>query len=144
LRDVERIKPTDLTAAPGLTAEPIYRALAILGTQYATLHGQKRVIWVTHGIPLTIEGPAGPIDLTPQLKQTAAEFNRLGIALSTVRQSSCGGVGSETLQSLPPSHRRPVVRKRCGWAGHYSGAGGCPRNLSGCVFRAGQNRGRQI
>jgi hypothetical protein len=69
------------------------------------LPGQKRVIWVTHGIPLTVPGTAGPIDFTPLLKETAADFSRLGIALYTVHQQdrSTAGVDSEeTLQELPP------------------------------------------
>ena len=107
LREVERIKPTDLTAAPGLTAEPTYRALSILAEQYAALPGQKRIIWVTHGMPLTVVGPNGTVymDFNPLLKQTGAEFSRLGIALYTVHQldRSTPGVDSqETLQGLPP------------------------------------------
>ncbi len=107
LREVERIKPTDLTAAPGLTAEPTYRALALLGRQYVALPGQKRMIWITHGIPLTIVGPNGTVymDFNPLLKQTGAEFSREGIALYTVHQldRSTSGVDSqETLQGLPP------------------------------------------
>jgi VWFA-related protein len=107
LREVERIKPLDLTAAPGLTAEPTYRALSILGRQYAALPGQKRVIWITHGIPLTVVGPGGTVymDFNPLLKQTGAEFNREGIALYTVHQidrSTAGVDSEETLQGLPP------------------------------------------
>jgi VWFA-related protein len=107
LREVERIKPLDLTAAPGLTAEPTYRALSILANQYAALPGQKRMIWITHGIPLTVLGPDGTVymDFNPLLKQTGAQFSRLGIALYTVHQvdRSTAGVNSqETLQGLPP------------------------------------------
>ena len=107
LKEVERIKPLDLTAAPGLTAEPTYRALAIAGRQYAALPGQKRLIWITHGIPLTVVGPGGTVymDFNPLLKQTAADFNREGIALYTVHQMDRAGAGvdsEETLQGLPP------------------------------------------
>jgi VWFA-related protein len=107
LREVERIKPIELTAAPGLTAEPTYRALAILANQYAALPGQKRLVWITHGIPLTVVGPGGTVymDFNPLLKQTSAEYSRLGIALYTVHQldRSTPGVDSqETLQGLPP------------------------------------------
>ena len=35
LHTVERLKPPNLTAAPGLTVQPTYRALADLATQYA-------------------------------------------------------------------------------------------------------------
>ncbi len=107
LRVVERFKPVDLEAAPGLTAEPTYRVLADLGRQYAALPGQKRMIWITHGIPLTVVGPNGTVymDFNPLLKQTGAEFSREGIALYTVHQldRSTAGVNSEeTLQGLPP------------------------------------------
>ena len=107
LRQVERIKPTDLTAGPGLTAEPTYRALAMLARQYAALPGQKRMIWITHGIPLTVVGPNGTVymDFNPLLKQTGAQFSQLGIALYTVHQidrSTAGIDSQETLQGLPP------------------------------------------
>jgi VWFA-related protein len=101
LHEVERLKPTDLTAAPGLTVQPTYRALAMLAGQYAAVPGQKRIVWVTHGLPLTVLSPTGPIDFTPQLTQAGVEFNRLGIALYTVHQTSDGGVDTETLQKLP-------------------------------------------
>jgi len=104
---VEKIKPVDLTAAPGLTADPTYKALRTLGRQYAALPGQKRVIWVTNGIPLTVVGPNGTVymDFRPELKQTGEEFSRLGISLYTVHQQdrSAEGINTqETLQSLPP------------------------------------------
>jgi VWFA-related protein len=107
LREVERIKPLDLTAAPGLTAEPTYRALSILANQYAALPGQKRMIWITHGIPITVLGPNGTVymDFNPLLKQTGAQFSRQGIALYTVHQvdrSTAGVDSQETLQGLPP------------------------------------------
>ncbi len=106
LHTVERLKPTNLTAAPGLTVQPTYRALEDLATQYAVLPGQKRIIWVTHGIPLTAPSLDGRyVDFTPLLKQTGAEFERLGIALYTVHQTDRAGAGidsQETLQGLPP------------------------------------------
>ncbi len=106
LHKVERIKPIDLTAAPGLTVEPTYRGLAMLGRQYAAVPGQKRIIWVTHGIPLAVPGLSSEyVDFTPLLKQAAAEFRQLGIEIYTVHQQdrSNPGINSqETLQLLPP------------------------------------------
>jgi len=105
LRTVEGVKPTDLTAAPGLTVGPTYQALANLGGQYAALPGQKRMIWVTHGVPLTVPTPQGPYDFTPQLKMLGAALSAEGISLYTVHQqdrSTTGVDSGETLQTLPP------------------------------------------
>jgi len=106
LHTVERLKPTDMTAAPGLTVQPTHRTLVTLGQQYAALPGQKRMIWVTHGLPPTALGIDGLyVDFTPLLKQTAAEFVRLGIALYTVHQqdrATAGFASQEILQRLPP------------------------------------------
>lgn len=105
LRVVEGIKPTDLTAAPGLTVGPTYQALTTMGQQYAVLPGQKRIIWVTHGTPLSVPSATGPYDFTPQLKQVAVALNQLGILLYTVHQqdrSTSGADSGETLQLLPP------------------------------------------
>ncbi len=105
LRAVEGIKPTDLTAAPGLTVGPTYQALSNLGGQYASLPGQKRMIWVTHGVPLTVPTDQGPVDFTPQLKKLGAELSAEGVAIYTVHQQDRSGTGAdsgETLQLLPP------------------------------------------
>lgn len=107
LRKVEGIKPADLTAAPGLTVEPTYNALRMLARQYAALPGQKRIIWVTHGTPLTIVDPGGTVyaDFGPELNAMAQEFVQLGISVYTVHQldrSTTGIDSAETLQTLAP------------------------------------------
>lgn len=107
LRTVEQIKSPDLTAAPGLTADPTYQALTLLGREYASLPGQKRIIWVTNGMPLTVSGPNGTLyaDFGPELKSVAAEFTREGISLYTVHQldRSAEGINTqETLQTIAP------------------------------------------
>ena len=103
LRVVEGIKSAEFTV-PGVAVAPTYQALTTLGRLFAAVPGQKRIIWVTHGTPLTVATDTGPYDFTPQLKQVAAGLNQLGIALYTVHQQdrSTSGVDSqETLQTLP-------------------------------------------
>lgn len=107
LGKVERIKPTELTAAPGLTVEPTYNAFRLLAQQYAALPGQKRIIWATHGLPMTIVGPNGTVyaDFHAELRALAQEFVELGISVYTVHQldRSTTGIGTdETLQTLAP------------------------------------------
>jgi hypothetical protein len=65
-----------------------YQALKGLGAQYAMLPGQKRLVWITRGMPLMLTGPGGPPPLIFQtlLQQTGTEFRQFGIPIYTVHQ----------------------------------------------------------
>ena len=104
LRKAEGVRPTDLTAAPGLEVEPTFQSLSALGRQFAALPGQKRVIWVTHGVPLSVNTSTGPYDFSPSLKELGAELSDLGVSIYTVHQLDRDTTGvrtNEVLQILP-------------------------------------------
>ena len=81
---IKRANLTDANTAANLT----YQALKGLGSQYAPLPGQKRLVWVTRGMPLTLSGPNGPPPLVFQtlLQQIATEFRQFGIPIYTVHE----------------------------------------------------------
>lgn len=75
-----------------------------LGTQMATASGRKNLIWVTHGVPLVVRQPGGPIDFTSAVQRFSASANRAGISIYAVDQSAQGagadptGLSRATLQ----------------------------------------------
>ncbi len=103
LKAVERVKPVSFSD-PANAVRPTYQGLILLGRQYAAMPGQKRIIWVSHGIPTSARTYAGPVDFLPELKKVTAEYNELGIAVYTVHQidSYNSSVDSQTLQTFPP------------------------------------------
>jgi VWFA-related protein len=106
LRTVEKLKHAD-SADADVIASLTDQALKTLGAQYAALPGQKRLIWVTRGMPLTVIGPNGPLPLVfqPLLQQTAEEYRQLGIQIYTVHQkeSNTSNVDrAKALDSLAP------------------------------------------
>ena len=77
--------------------DPIYRfnitaqALAALGQQMTAMGGRKSLIWVTHGVPLTVRLLfSGWADSTPEIRQLGMAAAQAGIAVYTVDQSSAG------------------------------------------------------
>ena len=106
LRIVEGVKPTYLTADPGLAVLPTYQTLFTLGQQYAAMPGQKRIIWVTHGVPMTVATVQGPYDFTNELRNLGAQLSAMGVSVYTVHQldrSTNGSNTAETLQTIAPA-----------------------------------------
>ncbi len=83
-----------------------FQALRVLGSQMAMLNGRKNFIWVTHGIPLTIQAiPSNDyVDLTPQVRNLCEGEARAQVAFYDVDQSTKGagadpaGLSRQTLQ----------------------------------------------
>lgn len=96
--------------------DPIYRAnitfrdLTALGQQMATVAGRKNLIWITHGIPETVQIENGTwFDMTPQLRALAAACLQGQVAIYPIDESSLGAgedmggpahVGLQLLASL--------------------------------------------
>ena len=81
---------------PALRVEATYRALDLLGLQLAPIPGRKDVIWITHGVPITVRLPnQEPYDFLPQLQRLATKMDRAGIAIDTVDQGDAVGTGSK-------------------------------------------------
>jgi VWFA-related protein len=96
-----QLKHTDSTAA-NAGANMTYQALKGLGAQYATVPGQKRLVWITRGMPLTLIGPGGPPPLVFQtlLQQTGTEFRQFGIAVYTVHQKEAHTANVDRARAL--------------------------------------------
>jgi VWFA-related protein len=98
------IRPVATNGPSGFSAELTYQALSGLAEQYAMLPGQKRIVWVTPGIPMTTLSPDGnlPVDLHRELSQTAEYLVNRGVALYTVRRERAGArINSEAIRTLP-------------------------------------------
>ena len=96
------IKPVD-DRVVSIRIDATYRALDTLATQLAPLPGRKDVIWITHGVPITIRTVSGePYDYMPRLRQLATAIDRAGITINTVDQGDAVATGSkETIEEFP-------------------------------------------
>jgi len=67
-----------------------YDALEALASRVAETPGRKSIIWISHGMPISIGGRAGDfgvVDYTPLLQRLTATLDRANVAVYTVRQS---------------------------------------------------------
>ncbi len=98
-RDVDQMDPF-------LRFNTTFKALSALGQQLATVTGRKNLIWLTHGVPLTVRLPGADYqDFTPQIRALSVAAAQAGIALYAVDQSGAGAgatpdLSRETLQML--------------------------------------------
>jgi VWFA-related protein len=66
-----------------------YAALEALASRVAETPGRKSIIWISHGMPISIGGRAGAfdeIDYTPLLQRLTATLDRANVAVYPVRQ----------------------------------------------------------
>ena len=88
----------------GVAADTTFQALSTLLSQMASIAGRKSLIWITHGVPLTIHMADGQwADLTPLVDSLSTGAARSGTAIYTVAQSSEGtgaNLASTTLETL--------------------------------------------
>jgi len=84
LRDVDVLDPI-------LKANTTFKALDAMGAQMASLNGRKNLVWVSHGIPLSVRLPGADwFDFTPQVRALSSAYSQSQIAIYTVDQSSQG------------------------------------------------------
>jgi VWFA-related protein len=97
LRSVDAIDPIK-------RANATFKALETLAGEMAAINGRKSLIWVTHGIPLSIRLPGREwLDMTPQVRAVSTSFSLAQIAIYPVDQSSQGAgaeVGTLSEQTL--------------------------------------------
>lgn len=77
-------------------------ALETLGAHYAAaLPGQKRLIWMTRGMPLAIAGPKGaePLVFQNVIQQTAEHFRQLSIPIYTASESFASLTGGRSFKN---------------------------------------------
>jgi VWFA-related protein len=96
------IKPVDDRVA-SIRIDVTYRALDTLASELAHLAGAKDIIWITHGVPITIRTISGePYDYTPRLRQLASAIDHAGITINTIDQGDAVATGSkETIEEFP-------------------------------------------
>jgi VWFA-related protein len=95
IHEVFGFKPID-ERVPALRVEATYRALDMLGLQLAPMPGRKDVVWITHGVPITVRlNTDQPYDFLPQLQRLATKLDRAGITINTVDQGDAVGTGSK-------------------------------------------------
>jgi VWFA-related protein len=87
--------------APGFTEGDVivktYDAIEGLARQMAGLPGRKNLVWITHGVPLTVMDIGGqPFDFTPYLRRLCAGLDRANVALYPVQQTPPGMAMSGT------------------------------------------------
>ena len=77
-----------------------YAALEALAARVAVTPGRKSIIWISHGMPISIGGRGGfdEIDYTPLLQRLTATLDRANVAVYPVRQpgSLAPGAGDTT------------------------------------------------
>jgi VWFA-related protein len=102
LREVTRLKPVD-DKVPAIRVEATYRALETVAAGMAPIPGRKDMIWITHGVPITILQPGGTFyDFTPRLQRLATVLDHAGVTINTVDQGDAVASGSkETLELFP-------------------------------------------
>jgi VWFA-related protein len=96
-------KPVD-ERVPAQRVEATYHALDLMGLQLSPLPGRKDVIWITHGVPITVRliNNDQPYDFTPELHRLATKLDRAGVTINTVDQGDAVGTGSkETIEEFP-------------------------------------------
>ena len=87
-----------------------YAALEALASRVAVTPGRKSIIWISHGVPISIGARAGGIegvDYTPLLRRLTATLDRANVAVYTLRQagslaplSASPGAGFASIETL--------------------------------------------
>ena len=88
---------------PNLTVDDrvrmTYSALEALASGVSETPGRKSIIWISHGMPISIGGRGGPydeIDYTPLLQRLTSTLDRSNVAVYPVRQPGSLAPGSTT------------------------------------------------
>ena len=88
---------------PNLTVDErvrmTYSALEALASRVAETPGRKSIIWISHGMPISIGARAGAydqIDYTPFLQRLTSTLDRANVAVYPVRQPGSLAPGSAT------------------------------------------------
>jgi VWFA-related protein len=82
-----------------------YETLGALALRLAAISGQKNLIWITHGLPVSLGSGADLIDYTPYLRQLSATLQQAGVVIYPVPVSEPNayrdlGSGMESMETL--------------------------------------------
>jgi len=81
-----------------------YAALKVLASRVAETPGRKSIIWISHGVPISIGSRTGDfdeIDYTPLLQRLTATLDRANVAVYTLRLR--GSLAPAAADSLTPA-----------------------------------------
>jgi VWFA-related protein len=116
MHTVFRVRPVDIDQFVDVRINLTYQNLRWLAERMAGIPGRKNIVWITHGIPISL-GPevtgSDWFDYTPYLRQLSEELDRAKVSIYPVQQIPPGtampgtpeaqhsGMGSEeTLQDF--------------------------------------------
>jgi VWFA-related protein len=80
-------------ADAGLRFDPTIQLLRTLAAWMMAVPGYKNLIWITHGVPLSVHDLGAPLDLSAYVRQLAAAMVRSHINVYSVDQSAQGAGG---------------------------------------------------
>lgn len=96
MRKLGGLRPLNLTVDERV--HTTYGALGALASRVADIPGRKSLIWISHGMPISIgggrSGGVGEIDYTPLLQRLTSTLDRANVAVYTVRQPGSLAPGS--------------------------------------------------
>jgi VWFA-related protein len=101
LNKMFQLRPTstDIGVRVRLTCE----ALQSMGAMLAGIPGRKNIVWITHGVPLTLPGTSNtvgePVDFTPIVRRLCLVLDRMNVAIYPVMHVPPGMGGSDESQS---------------------------------------------
>jgi VWFA-related protein len=81
-----------------------FKALAAVAGQLSAIPGRKDLVWITHGVPISIRVAGGGFaDFTPQIRRLSAVMDRANVAIYPVQQTppgmTAGGGGGGEMRS---------------------------------------------
>jgi VWFA-related protein len=112
-RELFRLRPAGVDV--DMRVRMTYQALGSLADLVAAAPGRKSLIWISHGVPISL-GVGGSsiyagMDYTPLLQRLTATLDRAGVAVYTVRQpeSLRPGAQSDAAAASPAAAEGPGI-----------------------------------
>jgi VWFA-related protein len=95
-----QLRPTSTDI--GVRVKQTCDALQSMGAMLAGIPGRKNIVWITHGIPLTLPGSSNnvgePVEFTPLVRRLCLILDRENVAIYPVMQVPPGMGGTDETQ----------------------------------------------
>lgn len=106
LRKMGGFRPMD-DHVPGIRFDATFRAMGTLASMLAEVPGRKGLVWITHGVPITLPDLAGfPVDMAAPVRRLSEALERAHVSVYAVQQSEQGAgadlatLTARTLQAM--------------------------------------------
>jgi hypothetical protein len=76
-----------------------HSALERLGGMMGSVPGRKNIVWITHGVPVSLGSGFDTIDYEPWFRRLSAAYSRAGISVYPVQQAGTPNAGYIPLRS---------------------------------------------